>query len=293
MHLDDVSWQDLAVLLSAFEHGSLNQAARALHIGQSTASRRLARLERTLGTRLFDRTPEGLRPTAFAESLLPHAQLIADRMADIARLASGQAAGVSGRIRIALPAGVASHAVLPRLHTYLDAYPEVAVDLVVGQAVVDLLRREADLAIRFVRPTNPDLVVAKLTEMHPAPYVHPSVPGPPGAMRWVTFDDPGQRYQETRWIAEHVAPERTMRISTWHAMVAAITAGLGAGLLAPPVAEAAGLRRVEGLPEVPSRQLYLVYHRALRDVPRIATFRRWLLAELPRWGAGAKIRLDR
>lgn len=280
--VDGVPWEGLAVLLAAMRTGSLNRAARDLRIGQATASRRLARLEEQLGARLFDRTPEGLLPTEFAHQLEPHARIVEGHMADIARLASGQEATPRGRVRLALPDGIGTAFVLPRIGEFFARYPEVEVDLHVGHAVVDLVRREADLALRFVRPEAGDLLVQKLGTVPIAPYVHPRLVGEdPHGLRWIQFADPDERFLETRWVNQHIQPGRRMEVSVWHALFAAAREGLGAALLSPLVCEPAGLVQVPDLPQVPGRDVYLVCHRALRSVPRVAVFRDWL-AELAR-----------
>ena len=272
------SWEDLSVLLATLQHGSLNRAATSLQVSQSTASRRLARLEERLGGRLFDRTPEGLQPTALAHSLAAHAELIETHMADIDRLVERREAAPSGRIKLALPDGLASAWLIPKLHTFYEAFPDVSVDLVIGHAVVDLVRREADLALRFVRPTASDLVAARVGDIPLAPYVHPSLVGQPAAdLRWIVFDDPDSRYIESQWVQQHIQPTKTQRVTLWNALFAAIEHGHGAGIVSPLVAEPAGLVQLPNLPPVPGSPLYLVYHQALRDVPRIAAFRGWFL----------------
>ena len=272
------SWEDLAVLLAVLKLGSLNRAAAALQVSQSTASRRLARLEERLGGRLFDRTPEGLQPTALAHVLAAHAELIETHMADIDRLVEGREAAPSGRIQLALPDGLASTWLIPKLDGFYAVFPQISVDLLIGHAVVDLVRREADLALRFVRPTASDLVAARIGDIPLGAYVHPSLLGQPAAdLRWIVFDDPNARYIETQWVQTHVAPRKTQRVTLWNALFAAVQHGHGAGVLSPLVAEAAGLVRLPELPRVPGSPLYLVYHRALRDVPRIAAFRGWFL----------------
>lgn len=278
---DGVAWEDLAVLLATAEHRSLSQAARTLRISQSTASRRLARLESALSVRLFDRTSEGVLPTDFAERLLPLARLVEGNMADIARLASGEEGHPRGRVRLALPDGLASAWLLPLLSDFYACYPEVEVDLVIGHSLVDLVRREADIALRFVPPTQPDLVVSRLGGLSLEPFAHPDIAGQdPRALRWLLFDDPDAVYVETQWVLEHIKPRRFMQVSLWNAMFTAACQGLGAALLAPAVARPAGLVRV-GIeaPPTPERTMYLVCHRALRSVPRVAALRDWLAVQ--------------
>lgn len=274
-----VAWEDLAVLLAALRYRSLNQAAQALRIGQSTASRRLQRLEDTLNARLFDRTAQGLLPTAFALALQPHAELIEGQMADVERLAAGQEATPRGRIRVALPDGLASEWLLPVLPDFIARYPEIDIDCVIGHAVVDLVRREADIAVRFIPPTAPDLVCRPLFTVALEAFVHPDLAQTPLAeLRWVKLADPDGRFDESRWIRAQAPAARTFEMSLWNAVFAGVKAGLGAALISPFVAEQAGLvRPATPLPPGPAHTLFMVYHRALRDVPRIAVFRRWLV----------------
>lgn len=275
---DGLAWEDLAMLLAGIEHGSLNRAAKALRIGQATASRRLARLEERVNARLFDRTPEGLLPTQFARELAPHARLIEGHMADIERIADGFGDEPEGRVRLALPDGIASAWLVQRLDGFYQRFPKIDLDLVIGNALVDLVRGEADIAFRFVPPTAGDLICVPLGRLTFRPYVHGRLaPHSPKAIRWISFLDPELVFAETRWIDEHVAPERLLRVSSWNAMFAGCIAGLGAALLSPLVAEPAGLVPLQSpLPPVPSRDAYLVSHRALRNVPRMKAVREWL-----------------
>jgi len=277
--LQDVAWEDLAVLLVGLEHGSLSRAARQLRISQSTASRRLVRLEERLGGRLFDRTPDGLAPTVLAFDIAPFARLIAGHMNDIARVASGFEAAPHGRVRLAVVDGLAPALVVPGLAALRSRHPGIELDLLSSPSVVDLVRGEADLALRFVRPTAPDLRVHKLQELPMGVYVHPRLAEVPyDALPWVAFYDPTERFEETRWLNAHVRPEHLTTVSAWSVLWAVAQAGMGAAILSPYVAEPAGLVRREPVaPAIPSRELLLVYHRALRDVPRIAAVRSWLV----------------
>ena len=275
MTIQGVAWEDLSVLLACIRHRSINQVSKAMRVSPSTVSRRLLRLEDTLGVRLFDRTPDGILPTHFALELEPHAELIEAQMADIERLAAG-GRSPTGRVRLALPNGLAQMW-LDDLPAFFNDNPGIDVDLVVGHGVVDLVRREADMALRFVRPRAPDLIVQKLGEIPMAPYVHPRLAGQRAkALRWLMFDDPNDVFLETRWIKKHMGEVKTMKVSIWNALFAAVLKGIGPALLSPLIAEPSGLVKIEGLPSVQSRELFLVYHRALREVPRFAIFRTWL-----------------
>lgn len=279
--LDGVAWEDLAVLIQAAELRSLSAAAKALQISQSTASRRLMRLEAALGAPVLDRGPRALVLTALGEQLLPHAELIAGHMTDIGRLAAGAEVTPAGRVRLAVPDGVASEVIVPHLDTFFARYPDISVDIVSGQAIVDLVHREADLALRFVRPTAGDLLIREVARVPLAPFCRPALRHhAPQAMRWLMLLDPTSAYLETRWIQAHVQPRRTMVFSSWDTLFAAARAGLGAAILSPVVAAPAGLVPIPELPPVASRPLLMVYHRALRSVPRVAALRDWIVSTL-------------
>lgn len=176
-------------------------------------------------------------------------------MADVERLAAGQEATPRGRVRVALPDGLASHWLIPALPHFFARYPDVEIDCTIGHAVVDLTRREADIAVRFVPPTAPELVSRPLTRITLEPFVHPRLAASPlHALRWIQLADPDARFDETQWIMRHAPGAQTMNVSLWHAVFAGVKAGLGAGL-------------------------FMVYHRAMRDVPRVAAFRQWLVSD--------------
>jgi DNA-binding transcriptional LysR family regulator len=165
------------------------------------------------------------------------------------------------------------------LPDFFERCPEVEIDCVIGHAVVDLTRREADIAVRFIAPTTPDLVWRPLGAISVEPFVHPRLADLPlDELRWLMLADPDGRFEETHWIEQHARPKQTLNISLCNALFAGVKAGLGAGLLAPFVAEPAGLVRPVGShPPGPSHTLFMVYHRAMRDVPRLAAFRQWLV----------------
>ncbi len=283
--LRGVAWDDLAVVLAVLEHGSLNRAARALGTSQSTASRRLVRLEAQLGSTLFDRTPEGLAPTVLAHDLAPHAALVAGHMADIERLAESREVAPRGRVRMAVVDGLAAHLVVPGLPRLRASHPGIELDLLSGQAVLDLVRREAELALRFVPPTAPDLVVRRLFGVPVAPFVRPELADVPSDMLpWLMLYDPDRHLAESRWIDAHARPSHCTAVSAWSDLFAAVCSGVGAALVPPWVARPAGLVPVQGFEGVVAVEhtLLLVYHRAQRDVPRVRAVREWVVSEVDR-----------
>ena len=133
-------WDDIKVFNACLEHGSLSAAASALGIQQSTVSRRLAALERSLKAPLFTRTSEGVTPTALAEKLRGNAEAMAQHLLALERHAAGHEPSPSGCVRLALIEPVALYMILPRLERLSARHPELRVDLITSYASSDLTR---------------------------------------------------------------------------------------------------------------------------------------------------------
>jgi DNA-binding transcriptional LysR family regulator len=160
-----IPWEYYRSLLAVLKHGSLSGAARALGITQPTAGRHIAALEKALGVTLFTRSQLGLLPTEMALALRPHAETMEHTAALIGRAASSQGHGVSGVVRIAA-SEVVGVEVLPAILARLRArHPGLIIELVLSNKVQDLLRREADIAVRMLRPRQEQLVARKVGEI--------------------------------------------------------------------------------------------------------------------------------
>jgi len=281
----ELKWDDLRVFLAAYRERSLTQAANALGLNQSTTSRRMSGLEAALGARLFDRTPEGLVPTALAERILGAAERAEEATHEVARLGSAASDGVEGDVRVAMTVGMSAYLVAPLAARLREAHPRLRLHFVVGSTLADLTRREADLAIRFVRPTRGDLIAKRLFDGGYALYGSPAFaarigPGPHalGELDFIGWDPDQTFFWEGRWEQEaglrfvaH-ADELTTRI-------ALAQQGVGAIELVTAFGDRLdGLVRLEGAPALPLRgEVYLVTHRSLRTVPRVRAM--WELLE--------------
>jgi len=269
-------WDDLRVFLAIYRERNLSRAATRLAVNQSTTSRRLAAFEQDIGVRLFDRTPEGLMPTAAAEDLLPSAERAEQAANDVARVVAGHDARPEGLVRIAMPDGVANNVFAPALPRLVKRHPGIRVEILAGAALVDLTRREADLAIRFVRPSRGDLVsrrVASLAYQVVASreYAAAHKGHELDELDWLTWDESLSGIPEMLWFAKHVGVEPRLRTNSPAALLAAVQAGLGTMIFATGNFRLApGLVAVGVEPAMPPPlSVWLVGHRALRDVPRI------------------------
>jgi DNA-binding transcriptional LysR family regulator len=166
------SWDLYRTFLGVMREGSLSGAARALGLTQPTVGRHVGALEQATGLALFVRTQRGLSPTQAALSLRAHAEALESTTAAFMRAASSQGAGVSGTIRITA-SDVITVEVLPPILTELHAaYPELVIELVPSNRIEDLLRREADIAVRMRRPSQGALIARRIGNVELGLYAH-------------------------------------------------------------------------------------------------------------------------
>ncbi len=165
-HGPQLEWEDVRLFLAVAERGSFSAAGRALGIEQSTVSRRIAQFEARLAIGLFERRANGARLTAFGEKLLVRARAMAREVQGLEDDLSHHEREVRGEVRLALTESIAVHAVVPFvLPALLERYPELRVSLLTSYEVADLGHREAELALRFFRPTTGDLVSQCVAKM--------------------------------------------------------------------------------------------------------------------------------
>lgn len=165
LHGDAMDWTLVRSYLATVEGGSLSAAAKRLGLTQPTVGRHVQELEETLGLVLFNRSHQGLEPTEAGEQLIEAAGAMRDAAEGFERIASGKAELVAGPVRITASEMVATH-LLPRLLRPLRiAHPEIALEIEASNQVGNLTRRDADVALRMVRPEQGDLVARRVGTM--------------------------------------------------------------------------------------------------------------------------------
>lgn len=155
-------WSLVRSFLAVVEHGSLLAAARQLQSSQPTLGRHVAELESQLGLVLFERTGRGLLPTDAALRLVESARAMQSGADQLARRVVGSDPGASGTVRITASQPVACYVLPPLLAQMRLTLPEVQVELVASNTVSNLLRREADIAVRMVRPEQATVIARRV-----------------------------------------------------------------------------------------------------------------------------------
>lgn len=289
-----LDWDQVRVFLAVARAGQLAGAAARLGLDVSTVSRRLDRLEEELGVVLFERSREGTVPSAAAEAMLPAAEDMERGLVQFAAAVDAVETVAEGVVRLTAPPGVADAFVAPLLARFYTRYPRVLVELDASIAYADLTRREADLALRATRPRSGDLVATRLATTRSVPLASPAYARELGRLkrwsdaRWITWGPDLAHLATARFLAEH-APGMTpvFRTSHFASQLAAAAAGLGVVLAAEVFAAVRPLEVVKvgrvlepTWQELPTEELWLVGHRALRTVPRVAALWDFLSAEL-------------
>lgn len=286
-------WHLIRSFLAVLDQGSLLGAARLLQISQPTVGRQIAELESQLGMVLFERTGRGVVPTAAAQLLTTAARQMASGAIDLACAVSGAQAQISGTVRITASKPVATYLMPPVLASLRCAHPEVQVELLACDRVSNLLRREADIAVRMVRPEQSSLVARKLGEVGLGAYAHHLYLARSQALN--TIHDVAQHDLigsdtdntiEQGFHALGLSVDRTkfvLRSDDWVVQWQAIRAGLGVGFCADYLARTdpevqqvlAGQLHIAPLP------MWLAVHREIHTSPRIRTIFDFLAEALP------------
>jgi len=276
----DFDWSLVRSFLAALECGSLLGAARALHSSQPTIGRHIAELESQLGVVLFERTGRGLLPSETALRLADSARAMELGALQLARKVSVSDSGISGTIRITASQPVACVLLPPLLARMRTVLPDVQVELVVSNTVSNLLRREADIALRMVQPDQATLVAKRIGKVSLGAYAHrdylrrrgtPVQPAELIGHDLVGHDKADDILQGFAGFGLPVQPhDFGFRTDDLMAYTEAVRAGLGIGFLAHYVARGdPALVPLLPMLKIPPIPLWLAVHREIRTSRRI------------------------
>ena len=232
-----IEWDDLRYFLAVWRSGTMSGAAQVLKVNQTTVGRRLGALEEQLGVLLFDRTPGGLSVTAAGSKIVEIATQMEESALSLERMVAGSDDRLEGAVRIACSETLAVGFLVEGLAAFRLAHPRIALELITGNPPINLLRREADLAIRALRPQHSELVVRKLVDVEWCLYATADAAAgapdrPLDQQDVVGFDAELANIPAAQWLHQRVAPDRfAVRCNAILGAAAAIVAGLGVGAL--------------------------------------------------------------
>jgi len=195
-------------------------------------------------------------------------------------------------VRITAPPGLVDHFLAPAFVDLIEQHPRVRLQVLSSIGYADLTRHEADIALRIVRPASGDFIATRLATLGWLPIASPAHAKALGRLRdpqdarWIAWGEDLSHLPDAQWISRNVARERVvLETSSMSAQLEAVRAGLGVMLAPLPYAQLPGLTELRCTPEIrqtidaiPDSSLWLVGHRALRDVPRVAAVWSWIKA---------------
>ncbi|MGB3739774.1 MAG: LysR family transcriptional regulator [Pontixanthobacter sp.] len=286
--------QDLRDLIAIRDAGTLSAAAKARGVAVSTVSRRIETLEAALGLQLVDRRTDGVRVTSAGLAVAEAASPIAEQVRRVERVAESlRQGGKAVPVRISATEFVISDVLAPAMGRLWAMGADFQVHLQSQADVVSLAGRDADLAIRMVRPDGASLYARRLADIRlglfaSADYLAGREPAGIDlkAERLLIYDDSYGRLPELDWVTRHGLTDAVaMRTGSTRGLLAAALAGAGIALLPVPFAlRAATLVEIPPPSVLPGRQPWLIVHRDLRRLPGIRLVQNWVMqafASLP------------
>lgn len=235
-----MDWNDLRYFLAVARTKSLTLASTQLRVSQSTVSRRVAELEESIGMTLFQRHQTGYFLTDEGREVFRQAERVEDSIMALQRGAAGLDQKPMGTVRLATSESLATDLVIPALTPFRELYPELCLEIITSTATAELSRREADIALRVVRPTRGNLKVRRVGHMTYSVYGsrdylerHPYVEGEPlGGRHFIAWDDSHAQLPAADWLArEHPGCKVALVTSSLPAQIAAVRAGLGLAVI--------------------------------------------------------------
>lgn len=282
MNWDAISfdWNHIRAFLATVEHGSMSGAARALNQTQPTLSRQISTLEHALKLTLFERGTRVMQLTDQGTELLGHVRGMADAATQISRVATGQSQAIEGIVRIASSDAMAAYALPSCLVSLRKQHPGIAVEMVPSNEMSDLIRRDADIAIRHARPEQPDLVAKRIADIEISLFASKSYLDSLGQITslagyadadFIGYQHPERLVPQINAMGVPVTAKNFgITTSSGSTMYELVREGAGIAFLPTVVAEGRlGLKRI--LPNAPTfnMETWLVTHREISTSRRI------------------------
>jgi|TARA_B110000305_G_C19386960_1_gene612759 DNA-binding transcriptional LysR family regulator len=288
-----MDWDKLRVFHAVADAGSLTHAGDNIHLSQSAVSRQIRALEESLNTILFHRHARGLILTEQGELLFDATKSMSKRLEAASARIRDSEDEVFGELRVTTTMGFGSLWLAPRLSTLFLEYPDLNIDLMLGERVLDLPMREADVAIRMKEPSQADLVRKRLMSVQLCLYANKAyvqknkVPKTLSELRThrVIFQNvSSEQVAAGETLVKELLSydlKKVLTVNNYFGVLQAVRFGLGIGVL-PDYVAIDNPELVRILPEFASNvvPIFLAYPEELRQSKRIAAFRDFVVNEI-------------
>ncbi|MGB8315562.1 MAG: LysR family transcriptional regulator [Aestuariivirga sp.] len=293
-----MDWDKLRIFHAVADAGSFTHAGHELALSQSAVSRQISALETDLNVPLFHRHARGLILTEQGEVLYRTAHDVFTKLAAAKTRLMDSKEKPSGELRITTTVGLGSVWLTPRIKEFTELYPQISVTLLLEDRELDLSMREADVAIRLRRPTQPDLIQRKLFVVHHHVYASTDYIKKHGIPKSIddldkhkilTFGQAPGYLTTINWLeragrAEDNPRPVALRVNNAYGLRRAVQAGVGIASLADYIVAAdSNLVQIDLPIELPEFDSYFVYPEELKDTKRITAFRDFIVSKAKEW----------
>jgi DNA-binding transcriptional LysR family regulator len=275
-----LDWDDLRYFLLVARQGSLSAAARTLGVTQPTVGRRIAKFERQLGAQLFIATPSGQHLTPTGQRMFEHAESMEHDALAAERIARGRDLGLTGPVRITASEWLICSVLSPLLAPFVAEHPGLELQLLAEPRHLNLVQREADLALRPSKFEQPDVVQRDVAIVRFGLYAADSYLAKHGVPDFendcrghtlIGMSESLTKVPDLDWLPRFASKARVaVRTNGREAMAKLAAAGVGLTCLPRFMGDATrGLRLLKPPAPAPERHLWLGVHRDTRSVPRV------------------------
>ncbi|QXI63830.1 HTH-type transcriptional regulator DmlR [Paracoccus marcusii] len=288
-----MDWDKLRIFHAVADAGSLTHAGDVLHLSQSAVSRQIRALEQSLGTTLFHRHARGLILTEQGELLFEATSSMSRKLDSASARIRDSEENVFGELKVTATVGFGTLWLAPRLVKLYEKYPDLRIDLLLEERVLDLPMREADVAIRMKEPSQSDLIRRRLLNIRMRLYASPDYIAAHGAPESLADlsnhrlicqkPDQPQVAAGARLVQELMSQNvgSTLTVNNYFGVLQAVLANLGIGVL-PDYLTADHPNLIRVFPDTESGEVpvFLAYPEEMRQTRRVAVFRDFVLEEI-------------
>lgn len=265
-----LKWDQLRIVLAIHREGSFSKAAQSLGIDHTTISRQLDRLEKDLGL-LFERRSHGLLPTPLGIESIAVAERVESEIHSLLRHRDSTELKLTGTVRLTTTPFFSANLFAPALKDFQETHSGLTVELIGDNQNLDLSKREADVAVRFLRPNNSRLVVRSLGKIAFAFYAANFDQRSFEDQFFLSYEEDSTHHSLQRYIQKVVAHEKIIiRSNSTQTLLEAVRTGIGCTLLPCFIGEVdLNLRRVAAPENMDLMTLWLTYHEDLKFSPKL------------------------
>lgn len=285
-----LAWDDFRLIKAIADTRSLPAAADKLGINHSTVFRRLKQIEEALGAELFEKHRAGYALTPAGEEVAALAARVDEDITAVTRKLAGREVAPSGELRVATNDSLLVSLLTPLFAQFRQRYPQVRLDVLIGNQALNLAKRDADVAIRATDNPPETLVGRRAARIAWAlygrandfPAALPEERELAAGVNWVSMSEQFGGFKAVKWVLAHVPPERlAYRLNTVLGLAEAVEAGIGVGHLPCFIGDAnPALRRLAPPNPAYATDLWLLTHPDLRNATRVRVFLDFLAEEI-------------